>query len=256
VLNEYIVEPDAIPWREGQVADITFKCQILLSGADGGPEALHFRFDACPAVFAHMHLTSQFQLLLQGRMDFPKATMQLRGIAVHYTDHNFPYGPFAVAEDHDMLVLHPRRGGLITMADREARRRINLKGRHFYGGASDRQWTVLPEFDGGRAKLLIPPRSGPSAVMIDCPPRARVNLPSASDGRYEVVLNGSVSVSGRSLVPPGFRYVHDAHRAAPLEAGPEGATLMLLAFDEDAREGGLTGDGLSIAAAAAMERAI
>ena len=191
MLSEYIVEPDAIPWRKGQVADITFQCQILLSGADGGPEALHFRFDACPSVFAHMHLTSQFQLLLRGRMDFPKATMKLRGIAVHYTDHNSPYGPFAVADDHDMLVLHPRQGGLITMADRDARRRINLKGRHFYGGATDRQWTALAELEGARAKWLIPPASGPYAVMIDCPPlRCRVNLPSASDGRYEVVLGG------------------------------------------------------------------
>jgi hypothetical protein len=32
--------------------------------------------------------------------------------------------------------------------------------------------------------------------------------------------------------------------------------LMLLAFDQDAQEGGLTGDRLSVAAAAAMERAI
>jgi hypothetical protein len=43
---------------------------------------------------------------------------------------------------------------------------------------------------------------------------------------------------------------------APVEVGPDGAMLMLLAFDQDAREGGLTGDRLSVAAAAAMERAI
>ena len=55
--EEYIVEPGLIPWRGGQVAGITFKCQVLLSGADGGPEALRFRFDPCPSVFAHMHLT-------------------------------------------------------------------------------------------------------------------------------------------------------------------------------------------------------
>ncbi len=256
MLNEYIVEPAAIPWRKGQVAGITFKCQILLSGADGGPEALHFRFDACPSVFAHMHLTSQFQLLLQGRMDFPKSTMKLRGIAVHYTDHNFPYGPFAVTADNDMLVLHSRQGGLITMADRDARRHINLKGRHLYGAAADTQWTLLPEFEGARSKPLIPPASGPYAVMIECPPRTLVNLPSAPNGRYEVVLAGSASVSGRTLLPPGFRYVHDDKRVAPVEAGPDGATLMLLAFDQDAREGGLTGEGLSVAAAAAMERAI
>jgi hypothetical protein len=256
VLNEYIVDPSAIPWRKGQVADITFKCQVLLSGADGGPEALHFCFDDCPSVFAHMHLTSQFQLLLQGRMDFPKSTMKLRGLAVHYTDHNFPYGPFAVDGNHDMLVLHPRQGGLITMADRDARRRINLMGRHFYGGEADSQWTLLPGFEGARSKVLIPPTAGPYAVMIECPPRTRPNLPPAPDGRYEVVLAGAVSIAGRVLVPPGLRYVHHHEGETPLEAGPDGARLMLLAFDEDAREGGLSGDALSVAAAAAMERAI
>jgi hypothetical protein len=256
VLNEYIVEPAAIPWRNGQVAGISFKCQILLSGVDGGPEALRFRFDDCPAVFAHMHLTSQFQLLLQGRMDFPKSTMKLRGIAAHYTDHNFPYGPFAVAGGHDMLVLHPRQGGLISMADRDARRQINLKGRHLSGSATDIQWTFLPEFEGVRSKPLIPPTSGPYAVMIECPPHTLVNLPGAPHGRYEVVLAGSALVSGGTLFPPGFRYVDDDNEMAPVKAGADGAMLMVLAFDQDAREGGLRGDRLSVVAAAAMERTI
>jgi hypothetical protein len=256
VLSEYIVDPTTIPWRKGHVAGITFKCQILLSGADGGPEALHFRFDDCPSIFAHMHLTSQFQLLLHGRMDFPKSTMKLRSVAVHYTDHHFLYGPFAVGGEHDMLVLHPRQGGLISMADRDVRRQINLKGRHLYGTAADTRWTQLPEFKGVRSKSLIPSALGPYAVMIECPPRALVNLPSAPYGRYEVVLSGSMLVSGHSLLPPAFRYVHHDEGVGPVEAGPDGAMLMLLAFDQDAREGGLTGDPLSVAAAAAMERAL
>ena len=72
-----------------QVAGITFKC-VLLGVADGGPEVIRSRLDPCPSVFALMHLTSQFQLLLRRRMHFPKATMKLCGIAAHYTDHNFP----------------------------------------------------------------------------------------------------------------------------------------------------------------------
>ncbi|MGO9264763.1 MAG: hypothetical protein ACLQBA_07740 [Candidatus Binataceae bacterium] len=256
VLDEYIVEPAAIPWRQGRIAGITFKCQILSRGAEGGPEALRFRFDPCPSVFAHMHLTSQFQLLLHGRMDFPKSAMKLRGIAVHYTDHNLPYGPFAVADDHDMLVLHPKQGGLISMADHDARRQINLRGRQLHGAASDTEWIHLPGFENVRSKPLISPASGPYAVMIECPPRAVVTLPNAPYGRYEVVLAGSAWVSGRELLAPGLRYVPGHKRVVSLEAGPDGATLMLLAFDQDAREGGLTGEGLSVAAAAAMERAI
>ena len=255
-MDEYIVDPNAIPWREGQVAGITFKCQVLLSGADGGPEALRFRFDPCPSVFAHMHLTSQFQLLLNGRMDFPKSTMKLRGTAVHYTDHNFPYGPFAVADSHDMLVLHPKRGGLISMADRDARRQINLKGRHLYGAAVDSEWTSIPEFAGMRCKQLIPPASGPYALMLDCLPQTLLSLPNAPYGRYEVVLDGSALIEGRRLIPPSFRYVRNDSAVTPIETGSDGGILMLLAFDRDACEGGLTGEGLSVAAAAAMERAI
>jgi hypothetical protein len=227
-----------------------------LSGADGGPEALRFRFSSSLSVFAHMHLTSQFQLLLNGRMDFPKSAMKLRGIAVHYTDHNLPYGPFAVADDHDMLVLHPKQGGLISMADRDARRQINLKGRHLYGAAANTEWIQIPGFENVRCKPLISPASGPYAVMIECPPRAVVKLPSAPYGRYDVVLVGSVWVSGRELPAPGLRYVREDEQLVSVETGPNSATLMLLAFDQDAREGGLTGEGLSVAAAAAMEHAI
>jgi hypothetical protein len=256
MLSEYIVQPAAIPWRKGRAAGLNFQCQILLSGADAGPEALHFRFEDCRSVFAHMHLTSQFQLLLHGRMDFPKSTMKLRGVAVQYTDHNFPYGPFAVAGGHDMLVLHPQQGGLISMADRDARRQINLTGRHFYANESDIEWTVVPEFAGTRSKALIPPKSGPYAVMIECLPDTLLDVPSAPYGRYEVVLAGSVLVSGHRLLPAAFRYVHHDQEVAPVEAGPDGAMLILLAFDQDAREGGLRSDPLSLAAAETMERAI
>jgi hypothetical protein len=256
VPNQYLVDAGGLPWKASQVAGIIFKCQKLLDGADGGPEAIRFRFNPCPSVFAHMHLTSQFQLLLRGRMDFPKATMKLRSPAVHYTDHNFPYGPFATADEHDMLVLHPRRGGLIAMADRSARKQINLRGRHLYGSAEAAAWNPLTDSEGVRCKELIAAANGPSAVMVEYPPRAAINLPAAPYGRYEIVLDGSISLPGGSLLPPGFRYIISDQAPHSLKAGDGGVTLMLLSFDRDAREGGLTGEGLSVAAAKAMERAL
>ena len=114
----------------------------------------------------------------------------------------------------------------------------------------------MREFNAARAKLLIPPGSGPYAIMLECEPHALIQVAGAAEGRYEVVLAGSASVSGHTLQPPGLRYVHGDERAQPIEVGADGATIMLLEFDRDAREGGLTGDRLSVAAAAAMERAI
>ena len=121
-MQQYIVDSANAPWKRSATEGITFACQVLLSGDDGGPEALRFRFDDCPSVYAHMHLTSQFQLLLGGSMDFPRGVKHLEALAIHYTDHNMPYGPFAVSRAHEMLVLHPRAGGIISMANHDARR--------------------------------------------------------------------------------------------------------------------------------------
>jgi len=96
MLTRYVIDPAEIEWKSARTGNVTFRCQVLLSGADGGPEAFRFRFDPCPSIYAHMHLTYQSQLLLGGSMDFPTETMKLPPVAIHYTDHNLPYGPFAV----------------------------------------------------------------------------------------------------------------------------------------------------------------
>ena len=63
-------------------------------------------------------------------------------------------------------------------------------------------------------------------------------------------------MDGREIAPPGFRYVRGEQPAAPLLTGDRGACVAFLSFDRDALEGGITGEGLSVAAAQAMARAI
>ena len=62
-VDSSVVDAADIEWRHGETDGITFRGQILLSGDDGGPEAFRFRFDPCLAVYAHMHMVSQFQML-------------------------------------------------------------------------------------------------------------------------------------------------------------------------------------------------
>ena len=252
----YIVDSARMPWKRSASEGIAFACQVLLSGEDGGPEALRFRFDDCPSVYAHMHLTSQFQLLLNGAMDFPRGVKHLEPLAIHYTDHNMPYGPFAVSGGHDMLVLHPRAGGIISMANLDARRQINLGGRLFASLASDSEWQPLHGGDHSSYKLLMPPDFGPAAVVVRAPAHAALGMPAPEFGRYEVVLEGSVIMAGQEIYPPGFRYVRDDKAVEPLMTGVEGASVAFLSFDRDALEGGITGEGLSVEAAQAMARAI
>ena len=252
----YIVDSANAPWKRSSTEGIAFACQVLLGGEDGGPEALRFRFDDCPSVYGHMHLTSQFQLLLSGAMDFPRGVKHLEALAIHYTDHNTPYGPFAVSGGHDMLVLHPRAGGIIPMANRDARRRINLQGRIFATLAADSEWRPLPNVENAAFKLLMPPDYGPAAVVTRTPAHTALAMPAADFGRYEVVLEGSVIMDGQEIGPPGFRYVRGTTAAEPLVTGDNGASVAFLTFDRDALEGGLTGDDLAVEAAALMARAI
>jgi len=254
--QRYIVDSARAPWKRSASEGITFSCQVLLSGDDGGPEALRFRFDDCPSVYAHMHLTSQFQLLLAGAMDFPRGVKHLAGLALHYTDHNMPYGPFAVSGGHDMLVLHPRAGGIISMANHDARRQINLNGRIFAALASDAEWQPLPDAGGARYKLLMPPGYGPAAVVVTAPAHAALGMPAAEFGRYEVVLEGSAIMDGQEVGAPGFRYVRGSDAAEPIVTGADGASVAFLTFDRDALEGGITGGALAVEAAEAMARAI
>jgi hypothetical protein len=254
--QSYIVDTANVPWKRSASEGVTFACQVLLSGEDGGPEALRFRFDDSPSVYAHMHLTSQFQLLLKGTMDFPRGVKHLEALAIHYTDHNMPYGPFAVSGSHEMLVLHPRAGGIISMANLDARRKINLQGRLFAALAADAPWQPLPNVDDATYKFLMPPGFGPAAVVTHTPAHAALTMPAAEFGRYEVVLDGAVIIDGKEIAPPGFRYVRGEQVAEPLLTGNYGATVAFLTFDRDALEGGITGEGLSVEAAEAMARAI
>jgi hypothetical protein len=254
--QHYVVDAANEPWKRGATEGIEFACQVLLTGEDGGPEALRFRFEDCPSVYAHMHLTSQFQLLLNGAMDFPRGVKHLEALALHYTDHNMPYGPFAVSGGHDMLVLHPKAGGIISMANLDARRQINLRGRLFASLAAQSGWQPLPAAEHSQFKFLMPPGYGPAAVVVKAPPRAALGMPAAEFGRYEVVLEGSVIIEGREIGAPGFRYVRGEQAVEPLVTGDGGATVAFLTFDRDALEGGITGEGLSVEAAEAMARAI
>lgn len=252
----HVVDCTALPWREASSGGVRYQCQILLDGGDGAPEALRFRFQDSPSVYAHMHLTAQFQLLLHGAMDFPRGVKHLEGIAIHYTDHNMPYGPFAVSGGHEMLVLHPKAGGIIPMSNHDARRHINLRGRLYATEAGAWDWQAVPELPGARAKAIMPEGFGPSAWLVQLPPGATLPMEPAPFGRYEVVIGGSARLGTQDLLVPGLRYVCGSDTPAPIVAGDEGATLALLSFDQDALHGGIETGVLAREAEEAMARAI
>ena len=235
--EHYVVDVANLPWRPGVTEGVVFRGQILLSGDDGGPEAFRFRFEPCRAVHAHMHLVSQFQLLIGGEMELPGGSPILTPTGVFYTDHARPYGPFAVRGDHDVLVLHPRKGGLVQMSDRSARRKIHLEGRQRAGVESQTESTRLPHLANANGKVLFDVPAGPKAVVATLEP-------------------GAMHFGALEVGRPGLRYTRSAEPPSSSRAGDAGASLALLTFDEDALLGGVSDDEFSLAAGEAMARAI
>lgn len=244
--QRFIVESADVPWksmaldREGSV-----QLQMYLNGVDGGPEAIRARISEGYEVEPHFHLAAQFQLLLEGSMTFP--VFRLDAPAVHYTEHNVPYGPFLTSKDHDMLVLHTKPGGVIMMRDKERRRQANTRGRELTRCAHEVEWEPMPGYAGARRKVLIPASAGPAAAIIECPPHMELTAPTPAYGRYEVIYKGSASAEGKRLGPKGLRFIAAGEMAAPLICGPEGATVVVLIFDQDAAQsyGGSTEEVLA-----------
>jgi hypothetical protein len=130
------------------------------------------------------------------------------------------------------------------MRDKERRRQANTRGREITCCAHEVEWEPLPGYAGARRKILIPASQGPSAEIIECPAGMAFTAGAPTYGRYEVMLTGSAEVEGKQLGPKGLRFVAAGEQAVPLKCGPEGATLIVLAYDQDAAEsyGGSTAE--------------
>jgi hypothetical protein len=231
--QEIMVDLAKVPWEPIKGKNgVTYMTQMGLNGSEG-PELVRLRavgHDSDP----HYHTGAQFQIFLDGYAQFPD--FRLEAVGVHYTDHNVPYGPFN--GDHDMIVIHAKPAGRRAMKEviksEVLRQEINRAGRQFHGSANNLEWEPTPGHEGARRKVLIPESVGVSAQIVACPPGTALPETPAPYGRYEFVIAGTAIREGNHLGPECVRFVCGAEQPVPLVAGAEGATFLVVTFDEDA----------------------
>jgi hypothetical protein len=238
--DEYVIEPAAIASRffteeDGEEEAV----RIYLDGLDGGPDAVLCSHSDGAIAEPHFHHGSQFQLMLRGKTEF--ADELLEAPAVHYTDHNTAYGPFTMRERHQMLVLHPRPAGQVFLKQPGARTNLNRTGRQLSGTAGEAAWEPLPGQPGARRKVLLSEASGPGVQIVECAPDTVLNVGATQYGRFEFITAGMATLAGRPLARKTLRFVRGTRDFAPLKAGPDGATVIVLSFDEDATRGEMGG---------------
>jgi len=205
--------------------------KICMDGS-AGPEAMLNRLKSDQTIDPHFHRTAQFQLLIRGKMRFPDYEME--GVAIHYTDHCVPYGPFVPQDNQEMLVAHARQGGVAFMKDKEVRKDINRLDRELHGSEHEVEWQALPECPGARRKVLFGSIEGPMTEIYEFPPGAQLARSAAPYGRYDLVLDGSGTINRKPLVARSLRFYHSSEPDAPFIAGPQGLRVVVMTFDSDA----------------------
>jgi hypothetical protein len=233
-MEEHIIDASQIPWmtfarEEGRGLSV----RVLLGDIPDGPEAVH-SIHPEGRVFPHFHQAAQFQLVLSGSVDFPKR--HLDAIAVHYTDHQVSYGPFVIGPEYQMMVVHAKPAGQVDMRDKEARGGRNRAGREIMASATEVEWEADPGRPGVRRKVLIGEPSGLRAEVIEIAPGASLAPDPAPYGQFHILAEGAAKLGGQAITRHGLRFVRGDEAPGPVVAGPEGATLVLLAFDQDAAE--------------------
>jgi hypothetical protein len=236
MIEEYIADGASQPWQTFQRPGRgELRVRALLDGAGGGPEAVH-SIHAPGTSHPHFHLGAQFQLVLSGAATFPKHRAD--AIGVHYTDHGKPYGPFDFSENYSMMVLHAKPAGQVNLtgptADKEKSRQRNPRGREIIRSAGQAEWEPSPEAPGARRKVLFLEASGLGAEIREAPAGASLTFEAAPYGQFQIVVEGSAKAGDREIGRNGLRFVRGVEPASPLESGPEGATVVVLTYDEDA----------------------
>jgi hypothetical protein len=225
---EVVTATDDLDWVEfGGSAT-----KICMDGSKG-PEAMLNRLQSERLIEPHFHRTAQFQLLISGKMRFPD--YEIEGLAIHYSDHCVPYGPFVPCDGQEMLVAHALPGGVAFMKDRQVRKDIYRQGRELHGSEHDAQWEPITQCPGARRKVLLG-SPGPMTEIFDLPADAQFTRPPAPFGRYDLVLEGSGSINGKALVAKTLRFYRGADPDGPFIAGPRGLKVVVMTFDGDAEQ--------------------
>jgi hypothetical protein len=215
----------------------------LADGLDGGPWAREVIFPAGFENVAHFHTAPQFQIMLEGSVSFP--THELTAPAVHYADALSPYGPFTVGEGFKIMVVRPWKAKKYNMYDRENRGKRNPYGRNMYGQsrelygqADDSAWTRTES--GYESQHLF---GTPTSEGLDGPMAELVRLGTGGSitndaiitefGLFVIVFAGEISVRDKKITPYSTYFSRGVHDEA-MVAGPEGATVLRLAFDNAA----------------------
>lgn len=175
----------------------------------------------------HFHDVDEFQVIVCGGGKFAGAPVE--GIIYHYADAYAPYGPI-IAGDKGIDFITFRAGcttGYFPMP--ESRSKIPGKPGRNLNGKFDIGKPLPAALASERETFLADPKDGMQIVGLRLGANALAQGEPADAGQqYYLVCAGTLLVDGQAVPAKGLIQVLPGEAALTLQAGPQGAHVLLL----------------------------
>ena len=206
---------------EGKVFTYRRSDFLMPPAGAGEPQAFLVEMPSPGAVIPpHFHREDEFQVVVAGGGSLGKHALD--GAAVHFADAYTPYGPIRVGPDGLTFFTLRARADAGAQYMPESRAAMIRKARR----------SVAASVPAGAGTLALWETfdDGLGAWSVRVAPGAGVEHPRGDEGRYYLIVAGSVVHDTTEL--PRWSCVWAGARAARprLTAGPAGAELLVLQF--------------------------
>ena len=187
-------------------------------------------------VHPHFHRTDQFQVVLSD--GFRMGKHDVEPVGIHYTDSFTPYGPLVGSEDGFVMFTLRAYAESEAFDMPESRDKLIQRARRGLTVPSGmREGEPKRITDSELSQPLASQEDGVAAYTIRVAPGATVEGPdpSSGGGQYYVVVNGSWEHGATTLGARSLVWVAPTEPALRVQAGPDGAEVLVVQFSRDTR---------------------
>jgi hypothetical protein len=186
---------------------------------------------------AHFHHVDQFQVFF-GADDTVFQNRRTGALFVHYTDADTLYGPFHAGDAPYMYMTFRRHASnyIGFMPENRDEMALGHKKRHHQIALGDWLRSAPPAAGDVTIDAFLAPYDDRLAgYTISAGPDTAISPPSpaGSGGQYLIVAKGDIREDDRVLPQYSIGWTAPSDGPVTLQAGPEGASLLLLQFGKE-----------------------
>jgi hypothetical protein len=211
------------------------KTQLIDSTGDAIPAPTAFLVEQAAGVVirTHFHVNSQFQVFARGSGRLGRR--DVLPFMVQYVAPHTGYGPIEAGESGlwYFTLRASTPAGARYLPDLRASLDMTQTKRQITSAAqAPAPMTEAPRID----TMIEPEGDGLAAWMVHLPPHAALDAPAHTGGlgQYRLLAAGALQVQEQTLSPLSLLWTSGEHQRLPLQAGADGASVIVMQFPGNA----------------------